>query len=162
MKNDMRKLYILSLTSLLFVACGGVEEKKESFELKRSKTEAKTPPSSDGVPADLVSTGVGPIKEMDFPEEIDQALAAKGKATFEMICTACHLIDQRMIGPALAGVYERRTPEWVMNMILNPDGMLKEDPTAQALLKEYNNMVMTNQNLSEDDARAVAEYLRTL
>ena len=49
-----------------------------------------------------------------------------------------------------------------MNMILNPDGMLKEDPIAQALLKEYNNAIMLNQNLSEEDARAVAEYLRTL
>ena len=49
-----------------------------------------------------------------------------------------------------------------MNMILNPDGMLKEDPIAQALLKEYNNTPMLNQNLSEEEARAVAEYLRTL
>jgi len=88
--------------------------------------------------------------------------AAKGKATFEMICVACHQVNQRMIGPAMAGVYERRSPEWVMNMILNPDGMLKEDPIAQALLKEYNNMIMNNQNLSEDEARALAEYLRTL
>ncbi|MEM7380656.1 MAG: cytochrome c, partial [Bacteroidota bacterium] len=53
-------------------------------------------------------------------------------------------------------------PEWVMNMILNPDGMLKEDPIAKALLKEYDNSIMLNQNLSEEDARAVAEYLRTL
>ena len=49
-----------------------------------------------------------------------------------------------------------------MNMILNPDGMLKEDPIAKALLKEYNNAIMLNQNLSEEDTRAVAEYLRTL
>jgi len=45
---------------------------------------------------------------------------------------------------------------------MNPGGMLKEDPIAKALLKEYNNAVMLNQNLSEEDARAVAEYLRTL
>jgi len=72
------------------------------------------------------------------------------------------MADQRMIGPALAGVYDRRSPEWVMNMILNPDVMLKEDPIAIALLKEYNNAIMLNQNLSEEDARAIAEYLRTL
>ncbi len=67
-----------------------------------------------------------------------------------------------MIGPALKGVLERRSPEWVMNMIINPDVMLKEDPIAKALLKEYNNAIMLNQNLSEEDARNVTEYLRTL
>ena len=44
----------------------------------------------------------------------------------------------------------------------NPDNMLKKDPIAKALLKEYNNAIMLNQNLSDDDTRAVAEYLRTL
>ena len=49
-----------------------------------------------------------------------------------------------------------------MNMIINPDKMLKEDPIAQALQKEHNNAVMLNQNLSEEETRQVAEYLRTL
>jgi len=40
--------------------------------------------------------------------------------------------------------------------------MLLNDPIAKALLKEYNNMIMLDQNLSEEDARALAEYLRTL
>jgi mono/diheme cytochrome c family protein len=106
--------------------------------------------------------GVGPIKSVTFADEIDTELAAKGQKTFSTICVACHMAEQRLIGPALKGVFERRSPEWVMNMIMNPDGMLKEDPIAKALLKEYNNAVMLNQNLSEEDARAVAEYLRTL
>ncbi|MGA0414932.1 MAG: cytochrome c, partial [Flavobacteriaceae bacterium] len=33
---------------------------------------------------------------------------------------------------------------------------------AIALLKEYNNVQMLNQNLSQEEARAIAEYLRTL
>ena len=72
------------------------------------------------------------------------------------------MVDQRMIGPAMEGVLERRSPEWVMNMILNPDGMLREDPIAKALLKEYNNAIMLNQNLSEEEARELLEYIRTL
>ena len=59
-------------------------------------------------------------------------------------------------------IYERRSPEWVMNMLLNPTEMLKQDPIAIALLKEYNNVMMLNQNLSEKEARAIAEYLRSL
>jgi len=50
----------------------------------------------------------------------------------------------------------------VMNLLLNPTEMLKQDPIAKALLKEYNNVMMLNQNLSQDEARAISEYLRTL
>jgi len=49
-----------------------------------------------------------------------------------------------------------------MNMLLNPTEMLEKDPIAKALLKEYNNTIMLNQNLSEEEARSIAEYLRTL
>jgi cytochrome c1 len=69
---------------------------------------------------------------------------------------------RKLIGPAMSGIFERRSPEWVMNMLLNPTEMLKQDPIAKALLKEYNNVMMLNQNLSEEEARAISEYLRTL
>ena len=62
----------------------------------------------------------------------------------------------------MKGVYERRHPAWVMNLLLNPTEMLKKDPVAKALLAEYNNILMINQNLSEEEAKAIAEYLRTL
>ncbi len=147
----------------MIASCGGKkEEKKDGFEVSRTKTEDTKAQSKEGVPVDLDNKGVGPIKNLEFPDEINEEMAARGKEKFDGICVACHMIDQRMIGPALKGVYDRRSPEWVMNMILNPDGMLKEDPIAKALLKEYNNAIMLNQNLSEDEARDVAEYLRTL
>ncbi len=161
----MKKLLVLIALGAFVAGCGGKEkkeEKKEGFEMSRTKKEDKPEAASEGVPVDLNNKGVGPITSVDFADEIDTEMAAKGEQTFKTICTACHMPEQRMIGPAMKGLYERRSPEWVMNMILNPDGMLKEDPIAKALLKEYNNAIMLNQNLSQEDARAVAEYLRTL
>ena len=159
----MRKLFIPLALAGLILSCGEKkEEKKEGFEMNRAKKEVKAEPVSEGIPVDMNNKGVGPIKSVNFADAIDTELAAKGQKTFSTICVACHMAEQRLIGPALKGVFERRSPEWVMNMIMNPDGMLKEDPIAKSLLKEYNNAVMLNQNLSEDDARAVAEYLRTL
>lgn len=162
----MKKAFMLIALGALIVGCGGKEKKEESsedgFQMNRPKEEVKTETASQGVPVDLSNKGVGPVENLEFPDEIDQEMASRGEETYKAICTACHMADQRMIGPALKGVYERRSPEWVMNMILNPDGMLKEDPIAQALLKEYNNAIMLNQNLSEEQARALAEYLRTL
>ena len=159
----MKKLVAIFALGALVMSCGEKkEEKKEGFEMNRTKKEEKKEVVQEGVPVDMSNKGVGPIKSVTFGEEIDPELAAKGEEKFNTICTACHMANQRLIGPALAGVFERRSPEWVMNMILNPDKMIKEDPIAKALLKEYNNAIMLNQNLTEEEARSVAEYLRTL
>ena len=159
----MRKLLTLLALSTLVISCGEEKkEKKDGFEMNRAKKEVKKDVTAKGIPVDMDNKGVGPIKSVDFADEIDTEMVAAGQAKFQAICTACHMPEQRMIGPALKGVFDRRSPEWVMNMILNPDGMLKEDPIAKALLKEYNNAIMLNQNLAEEDARNIAEYLRTL
>lgn len=159
----MKNLGLSIMLALFLCSCGGKEKKEDKgFEMNRAKKETQSEAASQGVPVDLDNKGVGPVEEVNWPDEIDQELAATGEEKFNTLCTACHMPEQRMIGPAMAGVYERRSPEWVMNMILNPDGMLKEDPIAKALLKEYNNAIMLNQNLSREEARAIAEYLRTL
>ncbi|MBD0779459.1 cytochrome c [Maribacter sp. ANRC-HE7] len=159
----MKKILTVLAVGSLIIGCGEKkEEKKGGFEMNRAKKEIKAEKTTGEVPVDLNNKGVGPITSVEFGTEIDTELAAKGEKLYSTICVACHMAEQRMIGPAMKGLYNKRSPEWVMNMILNPDGMLKEDPIAKALLKEYNNSIMLNQNLSKDDARAIAEYLRTL
>lgn len=159
----MKKILVVFALGGLIIGCGESkkEEKKEGFEMNRTKA-ADKPAEAAAVPVDMDNEGVGPFKDISFESDIDQELASAGEAKFKAICTACHMAEKRMIGPALKGVYERRNPAWVMNMIIGPDKMLKEDPIAKALLKEYNNAIMLNQNLSEDETRQVAEYLRTL
>lgn len=158
----MKNIISLIFIGALLVSCGEKKgDKKDGFEMNRTKKEAKAN-TDEGVPVDMDNDGVGPYKNIKFPKDIDTELAAAGEAKYSAICTACHMAEQRMIGPALKGVYDRRNPSWVMNMIKNPDGMLKEDPIAKALLKEYNNAIMLNQNLTDEETRAVAEYLRTL
>ena len=105
------------------------------------------------------SKGVGPISHVDLGA-LDEALAAKGAKTFSGTCSACHKMDVRYVGPALAGVTKRRSPEWIMNMIMNPTGMTQEDPTAKALLAEY--MTQMSVSATEEDARALLEYFRKL
>lgn len=164
----MSKLKSLLLLFTLFIfSCGGKEEKpKEDFSYKRtttSKTENTTPEkklASNTV--DLTNKGVGPIKELKLTDDIDQQMVTHGKEVYDKMCTACHRADKKFIGPAPKDILKRRTPEWVMNMILNPEQMLKEDPLAKDLLKEFNGTPMINQGLTEKDARAVLEYFRTL
>ena len=157
----MKKILCAFSLMMMIIACGEKKEKKDGFEINRTKAADKKGENA-GVPVDLNNKGIGPIKNLDFPADIDADMAARGQAKFNAICVACHMAEQRMIGPAMKGVFKRRSPEWVMNMMLNPNEMLKSDPIAKALLKEYNNAIMLNQNLSEDEARDLAEYLRTL
>jgi mono/diheme cytochrome c family protein len=113
-------------------------------------------PSSD---EPVRKIGVGPVTSIELGE-IDPAVAAAGQEIFEAKCAACHKMDKRYIGPPMAGVVSRRTPEWIMNMILNPEGMVAEDPDARQLLMEYS-APMANQNLTHEEARQILEYFRT-
>ena len=159
----MKKLLFILIASILLVSCGSKTEKKKGFEYNRTQTEAPVKSAAAGkIAVDLSNTGIGPVSSMKFDAEIDDKLVETGGAAFKQKCTACHMSERKLIGPAMKGIYERRNPAWVMNMILNPTEMLQKDPTAISLLKEYNNVMMLNQNLTKDETRAIAEYFRSL
>ncbi|MBZ9627873.1 cytochrome c [Psychroflexus sp. CAK1W] len=152
----------------LLIACGGNGEKKEKDQIKvgqQSKTEKKSEPATQSTSEtsaedDMANLGIGPIKSVDISEGINKEMAARGKKVYNNLCTACHKMDNKFVGPAQGGVTERRSPEWIMNMILNPEEMIKKDPIGKRLLVESNMAVMANQNVSEEDARAILEYFR--
>ena len=160
---------VILLFSVLLVSCGVKEEKKkEGFSVKRKATTekaAETPAATETKAServDLTNKGIGPVTSLTLNDAVDDAMAAKGKEVYDQMCLACHRIGKKFIGPAPNNILERRTPEWVMNMILNPDQMVKEDPLAKELLMEFNGSPMANQGLTEEQARAVLEYFRTL
>ena len=166
MKATFKLITVLFIT--LLVSCGGKEEKKkEKFSYqKKAVTEQTTTPKTEKTLAskkvDLENKGVGPIKSVDLSAAVNQEIVAHGADVYKKMCTACHRTDRKFVGPAPTGILKRRSPEWVMNMILNPEQMVKEDPLAKELLIEFNGSPMANQGLTEEDARAVLEYFRTL
>jgi mono/diheme cytochrome c family protein len=104
--------------------------------------------------------GVGPFKDVKLASAIDAAIVDKGKGIYEMKCQACHrLDDQRLVGPGWKDLTKRRKPEWILNMIVNVDEMLQKDTEAQKLLETYLTK-MPNQNVSEDEAMALLEFMR--
>ncbi len=104
--------------------------------------------------------GIGPVKEIKLDAAINADLTAKGKQIFDVKCVACHKIDEKLVGPSLKDVTKRRKPEWIMNMILNPEQMTKENMVAKNLFAQYL-VQMTFQNVTQDEARAVLEYFRS-
>ncbi|MFD0863808.1 c-type cytochrome [Sungkyunkwania multivorans] len=158
------------LLAVVFISCGEKEEKKEKFSYERSKSttseKKETNPTTTKVLAservDLTNKGVGKIQTLTLPAMVDEKMAATGAELFKVKCTACHKSHKKFIGPPPVGILDRRTPEWVMNMILDPEKMVKEDPLAKELLVEHNGSPMANQSLTEEEARAILEYFRTL
>ena len=156
----MRVYLIFVLTFL--ISCGSEQTSKKKIIYGQKSTVETKAVNENKIPSiDLSAVGIGPVESLTF-KDYNEELAAKGKVLFGQKCTVCHKIDKRYIGPALKGIYERRNPTWVMNIMLNPTEMIKKDPIAIQLLRDYNNVVMYNQNLTFNEARALAEYFRDL
>ena len=146
---------MLLLAGILIVAaCSSKDNGPQQSTSNNSQQEEE---KSEPVPQ--VDRGVGPIDHLEINGSIQDVLAVQGAEVFKTKCSACHKIESRHVGPALQGITQRREPEWIMNMILNPSGMLEKNETAKGLLREYLTS-MTFQNVTQEDARAILEYLR--
>jgi mono/diheme cytochrome c family protein len=152
----MKKFLFLSLITLLAIACGN----GGSGENKQQAAPSETSKSSDANPSYDQKRGEGKFTKVEVGATLDVAKADAGSKVYTVKCGACHkLTDEKLVGPGWKGVTSRHAPEWIMNFVTNPDVMLDKDPKAQAML-ELCLVRMPNQNLSDDDARNIYEFMR--
>jgi mono/diheme cytochrome c family protein len=87
------------------------------------------------------------------------ATAQNGETIFGEKCVICHSAGvERIVGPGLAGVLDRRDREWVKAFIMRPDQMLAAgDSIAVALFTEYQ-IAMPNFAITESDAEALLTF----
>ncbi|WP_017259086.1 c-type cytochrome [Pedobacter arcticus] len=163
----MKKLKLLitvftfSAGVAFFSACGGSDTNADESGSANTVTEETAVADEELDPdAKSDSKGVGKFTNVEVGATIDKAMAAKGQAIFEGKCTACHkTTDEKVVGPGLKNITNLRTPEWIMNMITNPEEMTKKDPVAKALFEKHL-VQMTFQNVSDDETRQIYEFLR--
>ena len=148
---------VLAVLGLMFTACGGDSDKSGSDEFSNVQ---KTNPS--GLTDFELKHGIGPIKKELKLGPIDQARALEGEKIFESKCATCHKLDEKYTGPAQRNVLQRVSPEFFINMVMNPDENTEKHPHAQEMLIKYNLQKMTNQNINVKDALALLEYFRVL
>lgn len=154
----MKHVFISAVTiaALLLNSCGGSDKNANTENASEAPVSMiKDPESYDP------NRGEGKFTaENVVLGALDASMATKGEAISGTKCLSCHkLTDERLVGPGWAGVTERRTPYWLMNFITNPDPMIDKDPAVQAQL-ELCLVRMPNQNLTDDDARQVVEFMR--
>lgn len=149
----MKKTMIICALSIFFAACGGGNSDNGA------NTTDETAESLDIEEYDP-HRGEGKFHEVDLGDGLNQAMALKGEEVSEMKCLSCHkLSDERLVGPGWAGTTTRHQPEWLMNFMTNTDEMIDKDPKVQAML-EICMVRMPNQNLSDEEARSILEFMR--
>jgi mono/diheme cytochrome c family protein len=111
----------------------------------------------NGLSFDFV-TSTTTISSAAQQQEIDHP----GQKIFKANCTPCHRIRQRLVGPALAGVFERRDSLWIIKMIRNSSQLIASgDPAAVKLFREYNGTQMTSfTSFSDEELRNLLEYIK--
>lgn len=152
-------LILFALSILILSGCGN-NEGQDPANFSNTKTVgANTNTGAGSLSAFETEHGIGPVKQIIELSAVDLKKAKLGEDIFSSKCASCHKLDERYVGPAQRDVLKRRTPEYVMNMMLNPEEMYKTHPEAKKLLGEYMTP-MPNQNLSYEEARSILEYFR--
>jgi cytochrome c551/c552 len=159
----MRRTMLLIILPAIIYSCNGGGSNKSSKTGTVSKTdsnEEKTSQAGGNVPSYDSLRGVGKFTHVDISNRLDEDMASGGETIYGAKCAACHkLTDEKLVGPGWQGVTTRHKPEWIMNFITNTDEMLNKDPNAKALL-EICLVRMPNQNLQDNQARQLLEFMR--
>jgi len=90
-----------------------------------------------------------------------QADAKKGKELFNSLCAACHKRYKKSTGPALSGVTDRHSTEWIYKWVKNSAAMVASgDAEAIAIYEEYNKTAMNAfPQLSNADIDNILAYV---
>lgn len=147
------KLNILmaSILSISLFACTSKQEAEEA---------AKNSPSPVEAAAEQPEVHGTEVKEIALTNPLNQDWVANGEKIYDSKCLSCHkLTDEKVVGPGWKDVTKRRTPVWIMNMIINVEMMLDEDPDAQLMLEQCL-VRMPNQNITEEEGRHIIEFMR--
>jgi len=87
----------------------------------------------------------------------------EGKAIFTTRCASCHNVNKMIVGPALAGVDQRHSIDWIVNFVQSSQTVIKSgDPAATALFAKFNNIPMPDhRDLNADNIKSVVEYIKS-
>lgn len=149
--------FIFAVT--IIISCNSSSNNKTE-EANNTSSESSSPKNDNNVSTGNEKSGVGKFQNVELTHPLDPKMITTGKGVYDVKCASCHkLTNDKLVGPGWKGVTDRRTPEWIMNFVTNTEEMLEKNEAAKNLY-EVCLVKMPNQNLSDDDARGVLEYMR--
>ncbi|MBC9929826.1 c-type cytochrome [Chitinophaga qingshengii] len=87
---------------------------------------------------------------------------ATGKKLFQARCASCHNVNKKLTGPALAGVDQRRSEDWIIRFVKASQSMIKAgDKTALEVYNANNQVAMPDHpDLSDDMIRDILAFVK--
>lgn len=88
--------------------------------------------------------------------------AKEGRTLFRAKCSSCHALDAKLIGPALTGVSDRHSEEWLLKWIPNSAGLIASgDAAAVKVFNENNKVAMTSfPELDDEKVKSILAYIK--
>lgn len=85
-----------------------------------------------------------------------------GKKIFITRCAGCHNVNKILTGPALAGVHERHTMDWIVKFVKSSQTVVKSgDKEAVGLFQKFNRIPMPDHSdLSPENIKSIVEYIK--
>ena len=108
----------------------------------------------------LLSSAAPKIETSATGLEVTEETIKNGETLFKAKCQACHQLERRTTGPALAGVTERREMDWLIKWIRNNNELRQSgDADAIAIYNEYNGTAMNVfEDLSDVEIKSILMY----
>lgn len=85
-----------------------------------------------------------------------------GEKLFKSYCASCHSPGaNQLVGPGLAGVYDKYEREWLYSWIKNSQALIASgDAEAVAVYEQYNKVLMPNQPVNNEQIDAILDYIK--
>jgi mono/diheme cytochrome c family protein len=111
----------------------------------------------------IISLAFGLLMSASFVKANPDPPVGEGKTIFISRCASCHNINKLMTGPALTGVDERRSIDWIINFIHSSQTMVKNgDKDAVALFEKFNKVPMPDHpDLTDENIKSIVEYIKS-
>jgi cytochrome c551/c552 len=86
-----------------------------------------------------------------------------GKMIFMNRCAACHNVNKTMTGPALAGVDQRRSIDWIVRFVNSSQTLVRSgDKDAIAIFEKFNKVPMPDHpDLTEENIKSIIDYVKS-
>jgi len=86
-----------------------------------------------------------------------------GKTIFMTRCAACHNVNKVLTGPALAGVDQRRSIDWIVKFVHSSQTLVKSgDKAAVELFQRFNGITMPDHpDLTAENIKSIVEYVKS-
>jgi cytochrome c551/c552 len=89
--------------------------------------------------------------------------ADDGKLIFTSRCASCHNVNKVVLGPALAGVTDRHSQDWIIKFVHSSQAVIKSgDKTAVTLYEKFNKIPMPDHpDLSTENIQSILAYIKS-